>query len=1020
MRRPSDCSARREIVEERERNVVVEASAGTGKTTLLVERVVALVRDGADLESLAVVTFTEAAASELRGRIRHELANAGLTQALRRLPLARISTIHGFASFVLRSYSHITGVDPSFETVEAHFAGPELAARWDRYLSSLPASQVEKMEPVLEAAGTGRLLELAEQVESTWWLSDLSGLGGCREIMEYLRLSLPEDISLLLSGPSARCTSADDRLLPHVKTMEALLENLDSGRAPTPQEADDALSSISLRGGSAANWGGKEEKREVSDAVKRVRDALKPGKSGTSLPALLRGAEISGVLEEVLMPFVRRLRADWEGNVSRLSYQDLLVRCTRALSGSPGLRRQLGERFSHLLVDEFQDTSGLQVELFSSFLAEAGRAFGPGRITVVGDPKQSIYGWRSADVETYKSTLAALEAAGALSSGIVDNFRSTRRVIEFVNAFGRLLFAAQSPEELPYGCEYSPLTAFRDEEGPPVRVVEVKAPEGDDLKSDLSAETMADWVAADIRRKVDAGAMPGHCAVLMRHGTRAQEMVDALELQGLEASLAMRSDFSRRLELVDLREMVRCLTAPGDAKAWVHTMRSSFFGIGDPEITAAIAAGCRSMDDAGADGLPRTVRDANRMLRRLRAAAVELPLADFLYQLLLSTDMIAGIEASGYSVERRLGSLATVLEMAMEGTIGSCEELLDHLTDRAPGGGRPDPAIPRPDMQAVTISTIYRSKGLAYQHVYLLETAFGSNRQKDILLRDLHERRAAVYLSKDLQTPAYPLLELREGWRRAAETRRLFYVAATRPRTSLTVLVAGDEAGGDTMQTLRAPLLEAARKAPEGVCRLMEVEASPLDRSRASRPELDPASSPGRVPPETEPVFQIPEPEVEDTPAERLGTLVHAILERIDHADPKGWTEDNRELLESVCEEMCEEASQLALRFFGMELPFDLQRCDVVGREYPLVVMQEGRPRERYIDLLLDDGEDLIVVDYKTDHVPEPREENLDRLAEHYRGQQEGYLEAVRRAFGRPARGNLVFLAAGAVRSLGD
>jgi len=1013
MRRPSDYGARREIVEERRRNVVVEASAGTGKTTLLVERVVDLVRDGTDLESLAVVTFTEAAASELRGRIRHGLAEAGLTEALRRLPLARISTIHGFASFVLRSYSHITGVDPSFETVEAHFAGPELAARWDRYLASLPASKVEEMEPLLEAAGTGRLLELAEQVESTWWLSDLTELGDHRAILEYLREAAPAETSLLFSRPSARCSSPDDKLLPDLQGVERLLQSLAGSDPPTPEEAQEALGAVNLSRGSAASWGGKQALEEVKGALRTVRDLLKK-----SLPALLRGAEASEVLDSVLMPFVRRLRADWEGDVSRLSYQDLLVRCTRALSKSPGLRRQLGERFSHLLVDEFQDTSGLQVELFSSFLAEAGRAFGPGRITVVGDPKQSIYGWRSADVETYKSTLAALEEAGALSSGIVDNFRSTRRVIEFVNVFGRLLFAAQSPEELPYGCRYSPLTAFREEEGPPVRVVEVKAPEEGDLKSDLSAETMADWIAADIRRKVDGGALPGHCAILMRRSSKAQAMVDALELQGLEASLAMRSDFSRRLELVDLREMVRCLTAPGDARAWVHTLRSSFFGIGDPDITAAIAAGCRGMDDAGAEVLPRPVREANRMLRRLRAAAVELPLADFLYQLLLSTDMIAGVEASGYSVERRLGSLATVLEMAMEGTIGSCQELLAHLTDRAPGGGRPDPAIPRPDMQAVTIATIYRSKGLAYPHVYLVETAFGRNTRKDVLLRDLHARRAAVYLSGELQTPAYPLLELQEGWREAAETRRLFYVAATRPRTSLTVLVAGDDAGGDTMQTLREPLLEAVRTAPEGVCRHVEVEAAPMHRRRASRPELDPASSPGRVPPETEPVFEATEPEVEDTPAERLGTLVHAVLERIDHADPEGWVEDNEELLESVCESMCEEASRLALRFFGMELPFDLESCRVVGREYPLVVTEEGRPQERYIDLLLEDGEGLIVVDYKTDRVPEPEKESLDRLAEHYRGQQEGYLEAVRRAFDRPARGYLVFLAAGAVRRI--
>jgi ATP-dependent helicase/nuclease subunit A len=959
-----------------------------------------------------VVTFTEAAASELRGRVRRSLAEAGLLEALRRLPLARISTIHGFASFVLRTYSHITGVEPGFETVESHFTQAELAGRWDRWLASLPDGEVRRLEPLLERTDTSALLELARAVEGTWWLEGVDDSDACGAVVEYLRLAAPAALSLMRSGPSRLCTDPGDRLLPAVEALEKLLDALLRGDPPTPDEAGEALAAVSLRGGSQANWGGRERLAEVKAAVRAVRDALKgSGRDGTLLEALLRGAEAAKALDGLVRPFVGRLRREWAEDASRLSFGDLLVRCTDALRNSPGLRRLLSERFSHLLVDEFQDTSGLQVELFSSFLEEAGRAFGPGRITVVGDPKQSIYGWRSADVQTYRDTIRGLEEGGSLCRSIEVNFRSTAGIIGFVNDFGARLFAAQAEEERPYGCDYSPLSPSTDAAGPPVTAALVTPPEEGRLSAGLCAETIAGWVASRIREGVDGGARPGDYAVLMRRSTHADAFVDALEIRGLEASVAMRSDFAKRLELADLREMVRCLTSPGDTRAWVHTLRSSFFGLNDLEVTRAISVGCRGMDCHPA-GVPSRVEEANRMLRRLRCAATELPLADFLYQLLLSTDMMAGIAASGYSVQRRLGSLATVLEMAMEGEAGSCGELVEMLGDRAPGGGRPDPAIPRPDMQAVTVTTVHRSKGLSYPHVFLCETSFGSGGHKDVLLCDSHRRQAAAYLGPELQTPSYPLLALRESARAAAETRRLFYVAATRPEVSLTVAMAA-EGGSAEMEMLRAPVLEAVEAAPPGRCRLVELEPAPLQRRRAARPELDPASRPEPVPPKTEAVFETAAPEEEDTPAKRLGTAVHAILERIDHDDPEGWIAANRELLEAVCGDMFEQASRLALALFSMELPFELPECRVVGREYPLVIGGEGRPQERYIDLLLDDGESLIVVDYKTDRVPPPEEEGLKRLVEEYRGQQEGYLEAVRTAFGRPARAWLVFLSVG-------
>jgi len=642
------------------------------------------------------------------------------------------------------------------------------------------------------------------------------------------------------------------------------------------------------------------------------------------------------------------------------------------------------------------------------------------RITLMGDPKQSIYGWRNADIETYREAVRELSDSGGLRERIEVNFRSTRSIIRFVEAFGAALFSQAHPDELRFGCRYAPLAPGPEApEGEPVEVVGFDCRDARSMKVSDMVDLQAEWLA----REVERDGRPERWALLLRGSKRADRFVAVLERHDIPYAVEAGRDFKTRPEVADLLELLRTLTSPEDTLALAHTLRSPLFGVDDADLTDALLEGMRGLGEAPAE-CPGSVRRALDHLERLSEAARRLPVADLFDLILRSTPLLGVIAASGYQVERRLGNIQYIAELLADGQVASAGELMDLLGRGEAGAEIEEPAVSPGGSGALTICTIHRAKGLSFPHVVLadLPTRSPNPGSKNILLSYEHDGIAAFSLGHRAyraRSPHwYDIVDL-ERARGAAETRRLLYVAVTRAESRLTVL-------SNRVAVRDGKLLPAEKMFSAA---LEEVEAAAPDTFRWREMDLDLESTPSPAPlrpeegAEEPPAEYMAFPELKpsrepSTPERELGVAVHKLLERIDPANPGEWLEGHADFLKAVAGGQMEKASELALRFFGMELPFDLKSCEVVGREYPLVVMEEGRPQERYIDLLLDDGECLIVVDYKTDRVPEPEKESLDRLAEHYRGQQEGYLEVVRRAFGRPARGYLVFLAAGAVRRI--
>lgn len=1009
---PPDQSMREAILDEYRRNVSVQASAGTGKTTLMVERVVRLVKRGIPMDRIAVVTFTDAAAAELRLRIRGRLREeAGLGvpecgKALDGIASAWISTIHGFASRVLREYFNLTGVDPSFVTTESHFTPLEVSREWNGWLTGLEPSAGER--ELLSRTTTSVQKMIAMGMEERRWLDSPDMVGGTETVMKLFRDFMAThgaEVESVLN----ECASPSDKLCAGGREFLESLEELE-GQMPLP--APDTIlradRAVNLGSGRAGNWPDKDRAKAV---LGTARDRFR------EIAPVLGSGRLTELSWQLAGNFAGELRRKWDSDRSRLSYDDLLYTAWKAISGSGRLAECLAERFDHILIDEFQDTSREQTAIFRAFMEKDG-TIPRGRITVVADDKQSIYGWRNADIETYNDFRERLERGGALSLTITTNFRSSRNIIRFVNCFGRELFHSQNPEEMRFGCDYSPIQPSpRADEGRPVRVLSLPSMP-DELKSTRSAPSwsarlQAGWFAEYVRDGMRSGLAPEDFALLFRSGTHMHHFVDSLEREKIPYRMTSTGDFLRRQEVVDLREMLRCLVYPSDTLAWVHTLRSLFFGISDPRISLALSSGSRSFQDICP--VPEVER-AGRSLRRLRSALLNLPLADLLQELLLQMEMVPVICAGRYQVTRRLGNLQRILEQVLSGEAESPVALLNLLDERYTPGRPEEPSTVPLEGGAVTLSSIHSAKGLAWRHVVLAGLPARSGGSRDRFISYDHGRMAAfdLGLSGDsagrvrMKSPLWPEISSLEKARETAEARRLIYVAVTRARDSLVVLAESDTGEGSGDAAIMWQSIGRAREKDPECCVLEELEPG----------KVFPAATGGRIPGIGEgsagylddtPLFTVdPKPEGWQPRGAVIGDRVHAAMEKIDMKDPERWFRNNREQLKRLYGNDLDEVRTLCLNFFAMDLPFDLDSSTILGREYHYFVKTPGGIKKRYIDLLLRTPEGrLTVVDYKTDDL---KEDTREDVIEAYMETQRHYIEDIGRLFGEPVRGHLAFL----------
>ena len=626
-----DQAARERIGSDLGSTLFVEAGAGSGKTRALVDRVVALIGAGVAMENIAAITFTEKAAAELRDRIRQRLRSAETREdlgeertgtALLQLDGAAVGTLHAFAQRMLSEHPVEAGLPPSVEVLDDIGSQIEFDVRWRDFLDEL-LDEPEMGPTLLRLEMLGVRLDhiraLAVRLNQNW--DRLEGLAGEPEPLPPVDIDDIEGGLQILAEVKDRCAAGtEDALFARIDAVERELARLDDSRDDVTriEILRSAIEAGKGRGsGRQGNWGDGEEGKANKSAATDALKALAAPRNRSEGPLSICERTLDRAAQAALEVLVARLAAftleaaEQRRAGGRLEFHDLLVRARLLLrhdTHGPEVRAALRERYQRLLIDEFQDTDPIQVELAALLGCgdpDAGGALwaeldpDPGDLFFVGDPKQSIYRFRGADIATFLEARdwTDRQERGRIE-GLATNFRSVKPIIDWVNdVFGRMI--RPSPGSQP---EYAPLDAVRAPvaQGPPVTVlgsqpVEIPGRAYAQKLRRREAKSMARAVAAILWNgwEVDDGAPTepatrparlGDIAILIPSRTSLGDLEDALEAAAIPYRAEASSLVYNTREVRDVLAALQAVADPTDELALVAALRSSLYGCGDDDL----------------------------------------------------------------------------------------------------------------------------------------------------------------------------------------------------------------------------------------------------------------------------------------------------------------------------------------------------------------------------------------------------------------------------------------------------
>jgi ATP-dependent exoDNAse (exonuclease V) beta subunit len=813
----SDAEARERIRTSLDESLIVEASAGTGKTTELVRRIVALLGSGrAQIENIAAVTFTHKAAGEMKLRLREELdtqrhsagetERAALERALSRLEEASIGTIHSFCAQILRERPVEAKVDPGFEELGEQ----ETRRIYQKAFRAWLERRLNEDSPGLRRAFAR--LAWRESWDDSPALEQLQWAGWkLAEWRDYPALwrrepfAREEEIDTLvrmtrdLADLCSKPRRVNDNLYLDLEPVRALAGWIEQAANSGPPDYD-ALESRLLRLGREQVRKSRKGSGEYGGGVAREdlvngRDELLTWiaefrkRADADLAALLR-AEMAGVLDEY------RERKHRQG---KLDFVDLLVKVRDLLQDQLDVRLYLQHRFTHLFVDEFQDTDPLQVEILMH-LAENDPG---GKLFLVGDPKQSIYKFRRADLTLYRTVCEELERKGVGFVSLTRSFRSVDNIQRFVNAS----FETEMTGEVADGhARWAPLEKDREDvEGrPSVVVLPVPKPYKTRLSKEAVERSLPDAVAAFAAWLVNGegsgwGYRARDIAVLFRRRTQSgrdltRDYARALEARGVPHLLAGSKSFHHREEVETLRAALTAIEWPDDELSVFATLKGSLFAIPDEMLFLHRHKHRRLYPFAKEASEFAPVQAALTLLAELHRRRNHRPLAGTVHALLEAVRATAGflLRPGGQQV---LANVARVAELArafeMTGGI-SFRGFVEELTAQAEKEEAAEAPVLEEDSDGVRLLTVHGAKGLEFRVVILADmTANMASREPDQYV----DTKLGLSATRLLRCAPWELLEHanEEAVRERAEGVRVAYVAATRARDLLVIPAVGDE-----------------------------------------------------------------------------------------------------------------------------------------------------------------------------------------------------------------------------------
>ena len=1100
------------IIKNLGENLMIEAGAGTGKTYALVSRVVALVKSGVRMQEIVAITFTEAAAAELSERIRSRLeqladrdhpdntedllakdlddsAHERIVLAIAELDQATIQTIHGFASQLLRDRPLDAGMPPGWVVLDEVEASHLFAERWDQWLEHTLAEDTSA-EP--EVIGALRYLLSVEVGAGRW--KDVAAIfrDSCarlvdESVFESIDLkAVAEDTLLNLQRLAEHCSNESDKLFEQLQGAVGTVEDVKAvaDDVPSALEALQAGERVDhyRNVGTGSNW---------SMPTGEVRAEFR--RNGQAFTAAVRAAPLMPLLHDL-----RRFALDYERQRKSegvATFDDLLVWARDLLRGDSNVREHLQDRYTRILIDEFQDTDPLQAEIAFYLAADPGADLAqlpwyslplyPGRLFVVGDPKQSIYRFRGADL----GVAELVRNGGQLRLlTLVKNRRSQKVVLDWVNT----VFGENSLMTEESGIQASYIDLLHHEgvqqEGLGASVqlfggqMEIAAHPLRQLQARHVAGILAAYATGgesgldvyDRKLKSIRRARLSDVCILIQTRTGLDSLVQALEASNIPYRLEGGSLLFDTQEVRDMLNCLRAIDDPSNEVAVVASLRSPAFACSDVDLQNWRDAGgpwnylSPMPDDRCADSPVRHGLQIIHGYHDMRlTTGVSRLIAEFIRDRRLDDlDLAESRPREAWRRRYFLSEQARAMEYSHAVTPHSPPLTLNKFLEWAEMQQEErariaDVVVPDSDDDAVRIMTMHASKGLEFPIAILLGLAQNPREDNPAVLFDSAKDAADVKFG-DLKTPGFSALEESEKNHRVAEAVRLAYVASTRARDHLLVSMYQSTARGNQQDHSVIARIAKFLPALEGYCAESPVTADGVtslptpsvpavklpeydleqwmaDRTRATRQR----SLPRAVTPtwlaragaidgtktKVEVEDKDTEPDVEQPSARgrggtAFGSALHAVLQEIVdlvktrmplqddvslenllnelendvvrstefHAAAHGVSHSRGEIARLAHQALRNPALKAAMEAprLWSEIPV---AAEIETQDGPVVI-------EGILDLLYQDRDgDLVIVDYKSDYIP--NDLTLSAKMERYSWQGAAYAAAVGRASGK-------------------
>ena len=1100
----ADEQSRAIIRESLDETLFVEASAGTGKTTSLVDRVVNLVASGrTTLDRLAAITFTESAAAELRDRIRQQLELAGdddtrgeeerrrCRQGAADLDQAAIRTLHAFAAQLLHERPLEAGLPPAFETTDEIAAGIRFNEAWNAWLDAALSEGSELTIPIAIGItlgmGLDQLKSVAQEFHHNYTdLIDTSfgpwvppPTGATQQIVK----NTPE-LERLCEYSNL---GTEDRLYAHIHAKLPALHRLAAAPEGSPAAYRQLTRVLSLRAGNRGRVPDWEKDpvtgRSACTALKTLLSDL--DKAATEELLLARRASLLPILEslrEFALEYTEQRRTE-----GRAEFHDLLVWARDLLRDNLDVRDHFRGRFSHLLIDEAQDTDPIQTEI-AMFLAEALVGSSEprqrptswdevtpqqGKLFVVGDPKQSIYRFRRADVAQMLRLQQQMDLSGGSKVSLVQNFRSQEKLVTWVNHvfsfwmnkgktegegeaegqdFGQAEYEQMYPRwQGDTGSPVQPQVWALANEASDKRIGPVRQQESADIAALLNQIVSQQWQVLDEEATRSNGeetyrpARFSDICILMPRRTGLGTLERGLEAQDVPYRLESASLIFETQEIRDLLNCLRAIDNPANEVATVAALRSPAFGCSDVDLFVHYDSGGRFDYLANLANIPEgPVSDAFAVLRRFhedRLAGSIGALIDRFVRDRMLMEVAVGHPRMREQWRRYRFMVERAWQFAAAGG-NSLRAFVEWVEDQISEHARVSEApVPESDEEAVRVMTIHAAKGLEFPVVILTGINSGPRAGSDSVMFDRQRGRVEVGLGsqdKRISTEGFEALAEAEKSMSEAEGVRLMYVAATRARDHLVLsLRRTDNDGGakshagqiaeflegdpslwtEIAPTTPSDLTDSDPQLPaasQDGTSLHEHSVEALRQwqgerkslfDEVGRPSSAAATALGRAKDDTtedKPEQQSDEPWKIGRAGTGVGRAVHAVLQTVDLATGEGIPERAR--AQAAAEGVLDREQDI-VHLCQVAVSSDVVKRAVASgrlwREVPVAIGTGSGSLHGFIDLLFEEPDGLVVVDYKTDSV---RANETLEAVQRYRLQGGAYAHAIQQLTGKPVK----------------